>query len=154
MSYRHDGVGPGGLKFRLADSHPDQVARTLDELTQRKDLLPGGKNMGPCNPGADIMHYRSGYLFAIFTIWWTSSLNAMDISATLKTEGCLTCHHETRTGVGPSFKAMATRRCVDAQAASKHFVDKLRNGVGHPKAKMSDGQLVQLSDWICSLRQD
>lgn len=132
----------------------DEARNWSWSLTQRKKEISEEAKIRPIAHTADSVRHPLGYLCTILTACMAPCSNAAEIGAALKAQGCPTCHHETRAGVGPSFKAMATRRCVDTRAASTHFASKLRNGVGHPKTTMTDEQLAQLSNWICSLRQD
>lgn len=100
------------------------------------------------------MHHLLPCLSAAILIGNITFAYAAEIGATLKDQGCRTCHHDTKAGIGPSFSSMAGRRCADADTALKHFSAKLREGPGHPRGAMNDDQLAQLANWICSLRRD
>lgn len=89
-------------------------------------------------------------LFAVFaaaSLLASGSAAAATAAELFKSKGCENCHAPDAKKLGPSLKDIAAKY-KDNKGASDMLVAKLKEGKGHPKASMSDGELKSVVGFV------
>lgn len=71
-----------------------------------------------------------------------------DVDSLLAERGCTSCHALNDWKVGPPLKTIAKKYRADPEAGQKRIVSALKDGVGHPKAKLNDDELQAIVKWV------
>jgi cytochrome c551/c552 len=80
---------------------------------------------------------------AVATSAWCAEPEAL-----IKEHGCRNCHDDSKWTAGPPFKMIATKYRSTTQGAHTRALSALRDGAGHLKTNLSEGEIRSVTQWI------
>lgn len=90
-------------------------------------------------------------IVAVVAAAFAGPVSAQAAEQLARDRDCMSCHDVSQYKIAPPFKAVALKFRGNPDMALPRFTAALRDGIGHPKAEMTEDEIAKVTRWIMSL---